>query len=113
MSQHGKTNSAGKPVAVVIGATSKWQSDGRNTLLAHGKPLDDSDLPVGVHWGIGGAIAQKFAREGFFVVLTTRSEANASGLAASAASQSRSKVRATRRLSGSTASYRLRVSVVS
>src|SRR4029077_6390273 len=29
-----KTNTKDKPVAVVIGATSKWQSDGRNTLLA-------------------------------------------------------------------------------
>ena len=38
-------------VAVVIGATSKWQSDGRNTKLAHGYSLDDSDLPVGVRWG--------------------------------------------------------------
>lgn len=75
-------NSKGKPVAVVIGATSKWQSDGRNTKLAHGKALDDSDLPVGIRWGIGGAIAQKFAREGFFVVMTTRSAANAAGLAA-------------------------------
>src|SRR5580693_2267219 len=75
-------NSQGKPVAVVIGATSKWQSDGRNTLLAHGKTLDDSHLPVGVRWGVGGAIAQKFAQEGFFVVLTTRTEANAAGLAA-------------------------------
>ena len=75
-------NSKGKQVAVVVGATSKWQSDGRNTRLAHGRALDDSDLPVGIRWGIGGAIAQKFAREGFFVVLTTRSEANASGLAA-------------------------------
>jgi NAD(P)-dependent dehydrogenase (short-subunit alcohol dehydrogenase family) len=74
--------SKAKQVAVVVGATSKWQSDGRNTRLAHGKALDDSDLPVGVRWGIGGAIAQKFASEGFFVVLTTRSEANASGLAA-------------------------------
>ena len=74
--------SKGKPVAVVVGATSKWQSDGRNTKLAHGKAVDDSDLPVGIRWGIGGAIAQKFAGEGFFVVLTTRSEANASGLAA-------------------------------
>ena len=45
-----------------IGATSKWQSDGRNTRLVHGKAVDDSDLPVGVRWGIGGAIAQKFAR---------------------------------------------------
>ena len=27
-------NTNGKQVAVVVGATSKWQSDGRNTLLA-------------------------------------------------------------------------------
>src|SRR6476646_5035064 len=73
--------SKGKPVAVVAGATSKWQADGRNTKLAHGKAVDDSDLPVGVRWGVGGAIAQKFAHEGFFVVLTTRTEANASPLA--------------------------------
>jgi NADP-dependent 3-hydroxy acid dehydrogenase YdfG len=32
-------------------------------------------------WGVGGAIAQKFDQEGFFVVLTTRKEANASALA--------------------------------
>jgi NAD(P)-dependent dehydrogenase (short-subunit alcohol dehydrogenase family) len=76
-----KTNTKGKQVAVVIGATSKWQSDGRNTLLAHGHTVDDSELPVGLRWGVGGAIAQKFAQEGFFVVLTTRKEANASGLA--------------------------------
>src|SRR6267378_6102659 len=72
--------SKGKPVAVVVGATSKWQADGRNTKLAHGKTLDDSDLPLGIRWGVGGAIAQKFAKEGFFVVLTTRSAANASAL---------------------------------
>jgi len=73
-------NANNKPVAVVIGATSKWQADGRNTKLAHGKVLDDSDLPVGVRWGIGGAIAQKFASEGFFVVLTTRTSSNAASL---------------------------------
>ena len=73
-------NSTRKPVAVVVGATSKWQSDGRNTKLAHGKALDDSDIPVGARWGIGGAVAQKFAKEGFFVALTTRNAANASGL---------------------------------
>ncbi|MBI2739052.1 MAG: SDR family oxidoreductase [Rhodospirillales bacterium] len=72
----------GKPVAVVIGATSKWQSDGRNTRLIHGKAVDDSTLPVGVRWGVGGAISQKFAAEGFFVVLTTRKAPNASGLMA-------------------------------
>jgi NAD(P)-dependent dehydrogenase (short-subunit alcohol dehydrogenase family) len=69
-----------RPVAVVVGATSKWQADGRNTKLAHGKALDDSDVPVGIRWGVGGAIAQKFAQEGFFVVLTTRHVANASAL---------------------------------
>ena len=69
-----------RPVAVVVGATSKWQADGRNTKLAHGKAVDDSHLPVGVRWGVGGAIAQKFAREGFVVALTTRKAANAAGL---------------------------------
>ena len=73
-------NPTRRPVAVVVGATSKWQADGRNTKLAHGKTLDDSDVPVGIRWGIGGAIAQKFAKEGFFVVLTTRNRANAAGL---------------------------------
>src|ERR1700677_4128925 len=82
MSQTRKANTSGKKVAVVIGATSKWQSDGRNTLLIHGKTVDDSNLPVGVRWGVGGAIAQKFAQEGFFTVLTTRTEANAAPLAA-------------------------------
>jgi NAD(P)-dependent dehydrogenase (short-subunit alcohol dehydrogenase family) len=72
--------STNRPVAVVVGATSKWQADGRNTKLAHGKALDDSHLPVGVRWGVGGAIAQKFAKEGFAVVLTTRTAANAAGL---------------------------------
>jgi NAD(P)-dependent dehydrogenase (short-subunit alcohol dehydrogenase family) len=81
MSQTHNTNTKGKQVAVVVGATSKWQSDGRNTLLAHGRTVDDSNLPVGVRWGVGGAIAQKFAQEGFFVVLTTRTAANASPLA--------------------------------
>src|SRR5579884_242786 len=76
-----RENAKGKPVCVVIGATSKWQADGRNTLLAHGHAVDDSDLPAGVRWGVGGAVAQKFAQEGFFVVLTTRREANAAALA--------------------------------
>ena len=75
-------NTNGKPVAVVIGATSKWKADGRNTHLAHGKELDDSHIPVGARWGVGGAVAQKFAKEGFFTVLTTRTASNAAGLAA-------------------------------
>ncbi|GIT69168.1 MAG: hypothetical protein Ct9H300mP27_02720 [Chloroflexota bacterium] len=57
-------NSTHKPVAVVIGATSKWQSDGRNTKLAHGQELDDSDLPVGVRWGVGGAMHKNLPRKG-------------------------------------------------
>jgi NAD(P)-dependent dehydrogenase (short-subunit alcohol dehydrogenase family) len=81
MDQNRTANPKGKEVAVVIGATSKWQWNGRNTLLAHGRTLDDSGMPIGVRWGVGGAIAQKFAQEGCFVVLTTRHEANASGLA--------------------------------
>ena len=69
-----------RPVAVVVGATSKWQADGRNTKLAHGKALDDRDVPVGIRWGVGGAVAQKFAKEGFHTVLTTRTAANARAL---------------------------------
>ncbi|MGH7048586.1 MAG: SDR family NAD(P)-dependent oxidoreductase [Stellaceae bacterium] len=75
------TNAKGKPVCVVIGATSKWQSDGRMTALAHGHAVDDREVPVGVRWGVGGAIAQKFAKEGFFTVLTTRNAANSAALA--------------------------------
>jgi NAD(P)-dependent dehydrogenase (short-subunit alcohol dehydrogenase family) len=81
MSANGKANASGKPVAVVIGATSKWQSDGPNTLQINGGVMDVSDVPVGIRWGVGGAIAQKFAQEGFFVVMTTRKAANAAGLA--------------------------------
>jgi NAD(P)-dependent dehydrogenase (short-subunit alcohol dehydrogenase family) len=82
MSENRSAGTPGRPVAVVIGATSKWQSDGRNTLLAHGHSVDDGALPVGVRWGVGGAVAQKFAQEGCLVVLTTRREANAAPLAA-------------------------------
>ncbi|MGA0838974.1 MAG: SDR family NAD(P)-dependent oxidoreductase [Pseudomonadales bacterium] len=71
---------AAQPVAMVIGATSKWQSNGRNTRLAHGRDLDDGDLPVSARWGVGGAISQRFASAGFHVVLTTRSAANAAPL---------------------------------
>ena len=80
-------NTSRKPVAVVIGATSKWQSDGRNTRLIHGGDVDDSALPVGVRWGVGGAIAQKFAQEGFLTVLTTRSAGNAAALQAAIGEQ--------------------------
>jgi NAD(P)-dependent dehydrogenase (short-subunit alcohol dehydrogenase family) len=80
-------SSADKPVAVVVGATSKWQGDGRNTRLAHGTTLDDSHLPVGIRWGVGGAIALKFAGEGFRVVLTTRRAANAAALQKAIAEQ--------------------------
>src|SRR5215469_4277493 len=75
-------NTKGKDVCVVIGATSKWQADGRMTNMLHGGNVDANIVPVGVQWGVGGAIAQKFANEGFFTVVTTRTEANASGLLA-------------------------------
>src|SRR5262245_21479014 len=87
VTQPASKNAKGQPVAVVIGATSKWQADGRNTKLAHGKVLDDSSLPVGARWGVGGALAQKFAMEGFFTVLTTRTAANAAALEAAIKSQ--------------------------
>ena len=80
-------NSTRKPVAVVVGATSKWQSDGRNTRLIHGSEIDDSELPVGVRWGVGGAISQKFASEGFLVVSTTRNASNAAALQAAIGEQ--------------------------
>jgi NAD(P)-dependent dehydrogenase (short-subunit alcohol dehydrogenase family) len=82
-----RQNQDNRPVAVVIGATSKWQSDGRNTKLAHGEALSDHDVPVSARWGIGGAVAQKFAGEGRFVVLTTRTEANATPLASAIVDQ--------------------------
>ena len=37
-------------------------------------------MPVGIRWGVGGAVAQKFAKEGFHAVLTTRTTANARAL---------------------------------
>ena len=72
---------ATRGVAVVIGATSKWQSDGRNTRLIHGEDIDDSDIEVSARWGVGGAISQRFAAEGFDVAVTTRTAANAEPLA--------------------------------
>jgi NAD(P)-dependent dehydrogenase (short-subunit alcohol dehydrogenase family) len=74
-------NTKGKKVCVVIGATSKWQADGRMTNMLHGRSIDPNVVPVGVQWGVGGAVAQKFASEGFFTVVTTRTESNATGLA--------------------------------
>jgi NAD(P)-dependent dehydrogenase (short-subunit alcohol dehydrogenase family) len=72
-------------VAVIIGATSKWQADGSSTLRVAGSAVADADLPTAIRWGIGGALAQKFAAEGFLVVLTTRHAANAAPLAAAIA----------------------------
>src|SRR5262245_32495761 len=87
ISEESRMSTACTQVAVVVGATSKWQADGRNTKLAHGTVLDDSDVPVGIRWGVGGAIAQKFAQEGFLVVLTTRRAANAAALEKAIAEQ--------------------------
>lgn len=67
-------------VVVIVGATSKWQSDGGQTVKLTGERLDCEDVPVGIRWGIGGALAQKFAAEGYYVVLTTRKRAHAAQL---------------------------------
>jgi NAD(P)-dependent dehydrogenase (short-subunit alcohol dehydrogenase family) len=77
----GTENPSAIPVAVVVGATSKWQADGKNTLLVHGAALGADVVPEGSRWGLGGAISQRFASEGYLVVLTTRNLANAAGLA--------------------------------
>jgi NAD(P)-dependent dehydrogenase (short-subunit alcohol dehydrogenase family) len=82
----GEQHGLGK-VAVIVGATSKWQADGINTTYAHDRVLPVDAIPVGVRWGIGGAVAQKFAREGYLVVLTTRSAQNASALHAAIVEQ--------------------------
>jgi len=75
-------------VVVVFWATSKWQAGGRNTRLIHGdKPVDEASVPVSARWGIGGAVAQKFAAEGCCVVMTTRHRANAEGLRVAVAEQ--------------------------
>jgi len=68
-------------IAVIVGATSKWQSDGSRTVSLAGGSISADDVPVGIRWGIGGAIAQKFAEEGYIVVLTTRKRRNAVSLA--------------------------------
>jgi NAD(P)-dependent dehydrogenase (short-subunit alcohol dehydrogenase family) len=67
---------------MIIGATTKWQGDGRNTLFSHGQALDDSGLPPAVRWGAGGALALKFASEGFFTIATSRNEASLAPLIA-------------------------------
>lgn len=71
-----------RKVAVIIGATSKWQADGENTKLITGGHVSDEDMPLDSRWGIGGALSLRFAGEGYHVVLTTRRRQNAVPLAA-------------------------------
>ncbi|MDV7090788.1 SDR family NAD(P)-dependent oxidoreductase [Rhodococcus opacus] len=59
---------------------SKLQTSGANTLLAHGGHVGGDELPRGSRWGVGGALAQKFAAEGHVVVSTTRRRENAAEL---------------------------------
>ena len=49
------------PIAVIIGASSKHDFDGSS-----------DELPASTRFGLGGALAMKFAEEGFHVVLTAR-----------------------------------------
>lgn len=81
------TKAVGTGVAVIVGATSKWQADGSSTNMVAGRTLSDDGIPDSIRWGIGGALAQKFAAEGYHVVLTTRSRRNAEPLAAAIAAQ--------------------------
>src|SRR5258706_9834356 len=80
MSTDHPLNPQALPVALVIGATTKWTSEGESTLHSHGAAVDDADLPATVRWGMGGAIALKFAQEGYFTVMTSRRRANAEPL---------------------------------
>jgi NAD(P)-dependent dehydrogenase (short-subunit alcohol dehydrogenase family) len=73
--------SGDRRIAVIIGATSKWQADGENTKLITGGSVSAEDMPPEVRWGIGGALALKFAAEGYHVALTTRRPENAQSLA--------------------------------
>ncbi|HWD06135.1 MAG TPA: SDR family NAD(P)-dependent oxidoreductase [Amycolatopsis sp.] len=75
-----KWNPDGMPVAVIVGATSKWRADGPNTVLAHGRSISADEAPADSRWGLGGALAMRFAREGYLVVLTTRTASNADPL---------------------------------
>jgi hypothetical protein len=77
MSEHRKANIKDRQVAVVIGATSKWQSDGRNTLLAHGWDRGRQRTAGRRALGASGCHRAEVRAGGFFVVLTTRTEANA------------------------------------
>ncbi|MGI5127852.1 SDR family NAD(P)-dependent oxidoreductase [Pseudonocardia sp. CA-107938] len=79
--QEQKWNPDGLPVAVIVGATSKWQTNGPNTVFVHGQSLLSTEVPTEARWGLGGALAMRFAQEGQFVVLTTRTAANAAALA--------------------------------
>ncbi len=67
-------------LAVIIGATSKWQADGQNTKLVTGGAVSVEDMPLEIRWGIGGALSLKFAEEGYHVVLTSRRQENATSL---------------------------------
>jgi len=50
-------NSSALPVAVVIGATSKWQADGRKTRLVHGgEAVRDHEVALSARWGAGRRI---------------------------------------------------------
>lgn len=77
---------ATRKVAVIIGATSKWQADGKSTAMVTGGRVSDDALPLGIRWGIGGALAQSFADAGYHIVLTTRKKENASTLSKAIAS---------------------------
>ena len=54
-----------KPVAVVIGATSKWQSDGRNTRMVHGGNIPDDRIAAIDTVGSRGRHSAEICARGF------------------------------------------------
>lgn len=67
-------------MTVIVGGTSKWRGSGANTKLVHGKYVSDEQYLPEVRWGVGGALALRFARAGHLVIVTTRNQANAEDL---------------------------------
>lgn len=80
-------NPAPAKVAVIVGATSKWRTDARHAASIAAGKISDTDVPVEARWGVGGAIAQKFASEGYIIALTTRHRDNAGALAEASSEQ--------------------------
>jgi len=63
------TNKKGRPIVVVVGAGSKHNDEDKVTTDNDGS---ESIFPPSVRWGLGGALALPFAKEGFHICLMGR-----------------------------------------